>query len=127
RGLASACPHPSQPFARATKPRANARAISASWARPSCATALRSPNLSDMKNREVMKNCILGIGAILAAGLGSIETARSADSYPARPIRLVVPYPAGGPADTLARFVAPGLASRLGGNVVVDNRGGAGG
>jgi tripartite-type tricarboxylate transporter receptor subunit TctC len=74
-----------------------------------------------------MKRCILGIGAVLAAGLGSIETARSADSYPVRPIRLVVPYPAGGPADTLARFIAPGLASRLGGNVVVDNRGGAGG
>jgi tripartite-type tricarboxylate transporter receptor subunit TctC len=31
-----------------------------------------------------------------------------------RPIRLVVPYPAGGPADTLARFLAPGLTERLG-------------
>jgi len=39
----------------------------------------------------------------------------------------VVPYPAGGPADTLARFVVPGLGSLLGGQVVIDNRGGAGG
>jgi tripartite-type tricarboxylate transporter receptor subunit TctC len=50
-----------------------------------------------------------------------------AESYPARPIRLVVPYPAGGGADFMARLVAPMLSERLGQQVFVDNRGGAGG
>ncbi len=44
-----------------------------------------------------------------------------------KPLRLVAPYPAGGPADTLARVVAAGLSTRLSRQVVVDNRGGAGG
>jgi tripartite-type tricarboxylate transporter receptor subunit TctC len=59
--------------------------------------------------------------------LGIAAPVRAAENYPVRPIRLVVPYPAGGPADALARLVTPGLSSRLGYQVVVDNRGGAGG
>jgi tripartite-type tricarboxylate transporter receptor subunit TctC len=50
-----------------------------------------------------------------------------AESYPTRPIRLLVPYPAGGGADFMARLVAPMLSERLGQQVFVDNRGGAGG
>jgi tripartite-type tricarboxylate transporter receptor subunit TctC len=50
-----------------------------------------------------------------------------AQSYPTRPIRLLVPYPAGGGADFMARLVAPMLGERLGQQVFVDNRGGAGG
>lgn len=65
--------------------------------------------------------------ALCAVLLGSAQPVKSANDYPVRPIRLIVPYPAGGPADTLARLVAPGLGSRLGHQVVVDNRGGAGG
>ncbi len=51
----------------------------------------------------------------------------TAAEYPNRSIRLVVPYPAGGPVDITARTVAPKLSEALGQSIVVDNRGGAGG
>jgi tripartite-type tricarboxylate transporter receptor subunit TctC len=47
--------------------------------------------------------------------------------YPARPIKLIVPYSAGGIADLVARAVTPGMAAALGQPVVVENRAGAGG
>ena len=50
-----------------------------------------------------------------------------AQTYPAHPIRLIVPYPPGGAIDIVGRIVAQKLGERLGQNVVVDNRGGAGG
>src|SRR5688572_31302628 len=48
-------------------------------------------------------------------------------AYPDRPIRLIVPYPPGGNIDITARTIAPGLSEALGAQIVVDNRGGAGG
>ncbi|MGO4764037.1 Bug family tripartite tricarboxylate transporter substrate binding protein [Cupriavidus sp. 2KB_3] len=59
-------------------------------------------------------------------GLVSLATQAQGD-YPTKPIRLIVPYPAGGLTDTLARQVADGLSKRLGQTVVVENKGGAGG
>ena len=48
-----------------------------------------------------------------------------AQTYPARPIRLIVPYVAGGPVDSMARMLAPRLVDLWGQQIVIDNRGGA--
>jgi len=66
---------------------------------------------------------------LLAASLLTLLTAHAALAqapFPARPVRLVVPYPAGGPADVLARTIGTRLGEGLGQTVIIDNRGGAG-
>jgi tripartite-type tricarboxylate transporter receptor subunit TctC len=60
---------------------------------------------------------------LLAVTLGVAH----ADDYPARPIMLVVPYPPGGGNDVIARIVAAKMSAALGREIVVENRGGAGG
>ena len=55
-----------------------------------------------------------------------VANAVAAD-YPARPIRVIVPYPAGGPVDITIRAVSPRLTESLKQPFVIDNRGGAGG
>ena len=67
-----------------------------------------------------------GIKAALFVACVALSAAASADDYPSRPIKVVVPYPAGGGTDALTRFVARGLEQRLGQPVIVENRQGSG-
>lgn len=51
----------------------------------------------------------------------------STQSWPTKPVRIVVPFAAGGPADALARFLANKMAPDIGQTILIDNKGGAGG
>jgi len=71
------------------------------------------------------RGALLGAAALAAASLR--PGAGFAQPYPARPVRMIVPFVPGGGADTTARFVAEPLGAELGQSIVIENRGGAGG
>ena len=56
-----------------------------------------------------------------------LPVAAQGQSYPSRPVRVIIPFPPGNTMDIMARLIAPKLAERLGHNVIVDNRAGASG
>lgn len=66
---------------------------------------------------------------LAAAGLAlsTFQAPAATSSYPDKPIRMIVPYAPGGNIDTTARAIAPGLTEALGQQILIDNRGGAGG
>ena len=64
--------------------------------------------------------------ALLAAVVLLVANAAIADNYPSRPVRIIVPTPAGGPVDVMARLIANALPAQLGQNVFVENKPGAG-
>jgi tripartite-type tricarboxylate transporter receptor subunit TctC len=66
-------------------------------------------------------------GRLAACALLLTTTTVLADDFPSRPLRVVVPYAAGGPSDTGTRLAAEPLSRELGKPVVIENRGGGGG
>jgi len=76
--------------------------------------------MGDMNRRNA-------VGALLVVALQFAGAAQSAQGFPERPVRMIVPYSAGGATDIVMRIVAQRLPEFLGQQVVVDNRPGAGG
>jgi len=80
--------------------------------------------------RSAPKRLHAMVAAIMAATTFVIPfsaQAQSADGYPEKPIRLIIPYPPGGATDVIGRIVGQQLSEKIGGQVVIENRGGAGG
>jgi len=72
-------------------------------------------------------SAIRGLARVLtASACAVVSMAGTAADYPARSIRMIVPFVAGGGTDLLARLISPRLTELLGQQIVVDNRGGAG-
>lgn len=88
-------------------------------------SGIQDTGASEGRRSKKRSDAVWG-GLAMAAILAGISAA-GAQKYPDKPIRLVVGFPPGGAADILGRVAAQQLASSLGEQVVVDNRGGAGG
>lgn len=77
---------------------------------------------------SVTRRALLGGALAVAAGLSwTAPAVAQGDAFPAKPLRFVVPYPPGGPLDSMARLLAEKVRESLGQPIIVENRSGAGG
>src|SRR4051812_50145475 len=77
-------------------------------------------------HRQNRRMCMKRVLVVAAMALLPFAAAAQ-DSFPSKPIRLIVPYGPGGVSDTVGRIVANGLGKAMNANVFVENHGGAGG
>jgi tripartite-type tricarboxylate transporter receptor subunit TctC len=81
-----------------------------------------------VKQRLILSVCVgLSLTMIGTAHAQQPQTGSGTRTYPSRPVRLLMPFPAGGPTDILGRLIAQKLTEVWGQNVLVDNRAGGGG
>jgi tripartite-type tricarboxylate transporter receptor subunit TctC len=80
--------------------------------------------MKSMRRRTVLA---VGLSAALSCVSAFAQTAPGGKPYPARPVRLIVPFPAGASSDVVGRMLAQKLSEQLGEQVITDNRAGAGG
>ena len=79
------------------------------------------------RDNRISRRTLLGSAAAAAATLAAPALAQNAGSWPDHPVRLIVPYPAGGSTDVLFRIIAERLKDKLGQSFVVENKPGASG
>src|SRR4051812_35639675 len=82
---------------------------------------MREGCVRSVTSRRRFMKAAIGAAAVLAA------TDARAQAWPAKPVRVIIPYPPGGGADTVGRIVFAKLSEVMGQQFVIDNRGGAGG
>jgi tripartite-type tricarboxylate transporter receptor subunit TctC len=85
------------------------------------AKIVRQQNVSE-DFMKTIRNTLFAMATLAIAGLPAM-----AQNYPAHPITMIVPYPAGGPSDVVARIIADGMSKVLNQKIVIENVGGAGG
>jgi tripartite-type tricarboxylate transporter receptor subunit TctC len=93
----------------------------------SSANQARGAMLQDSRFKSGHRSLVTGRMVIAALALTLVCGAVSAQQYPARPVRFLVPNPPGGGTDLVARIVSQKVSERWGASLVVDNRPGAGG